>query len=115
MRRTRLLEQSLDRPADIHQAFGHHEEGLADALGTGNKGGRPGFLDLLAEVPVAVEASGREELLAETYCLQGEWLWRQVVPDMVQAGACFQQALATARRQQAKSWELRAATSLSHL
>jgi predicted ATPase len=29
--------------------------------------------------------------------------------------ACFQKALATARRQQAKSWELRAAMSLSRL
>lgn len=31
------------------------------------------------------------------------------------AGACFQQALAVARRQQAKSWELRAVTSLARL
>ena len=34
---------------------------------------------------------------------------------MPQAEACFQQALAVARRQQAKSWELRAAMSLSRL
>ena len=33
----------------------------------------------------------------------------------VEAEACFQQALAVARRQQAKSWELRAATSLARL
>ena len=32
-----------------------------------------------------------------------------------QAEACFHRALALARRQQAKSWELRAATSLSRL
>ena len=32
-----------------------------------------------------------------------------------EAEACFQQALAIARRQQAKSWELRAATSLAQL
>ena len=32
-----------------------------------------------------------------------------------QAEACFQQALAVARRQQAKSWELRTAVSLSRL
>jgi predicted ATPase len=38
-----------------------------------------------------------------------------VAPDAVQAEACFQQALAIARRQQAKSWELRAAMSLSRL
>ena len=34
---------------------------------------------------------------------------------MPQAEACFQQALDVARRQQAKSWELRAAMSLSRL
>jgi predicted ATPase len=34
---------------------------------------------------------------------------------VAQAEACFQQALAVARRQQAKSWELRAAMSLSRL
>jgi predicted ATPase len=34
---------------------------------------------------------------------------------MAQAEACFQQALAIAHRQQAKSWELRAAMSLSRL
>ena len=39
----------------------------------------------------------------------------QAVPDAAQAEACFQQALAIARRQQAKSWELRAAMSLSRL
>jgi predicted ATPase len=36
-------------------------------------------------------------------------------PDAAQVEACFQQALAIARRQQAKSWELRAAMSLSRL
>ena len=40
---------------------------------------------------------------------------QQAVPDAVQAEACFQQALAIARRQRAKSWELRAAMSLSQL
>jgi predicted ATPase len=34
---------------------------------------------------------------------------------VAQAEACFQQALTVARRQQAKSWELRAAMSLSRL
>jgi predicted ATPase len=42
-------------------------------------------------------------------------LLRQAVPDAPQAGACFQQALAVARRQQARSLELRAAMSLSRL
>ena len=72
-------------------------------------------LRLLAEALTAFEASGRGDLLAEAYRLQGELLLRQAVPDAAQAEACFQQALAIARRQQAKSWELRAAMSLSRL
>jgi predicted ATPase len=72
-------------------------------------------LGLLAEARTALEASERGDLLAEAYRLQGELLQRQDVPDAAQAEACFQQALAIARRQQAKSWELRAATSLARL
>jgi predicted ATPase len=69
-------------------------------------------------------------LLAEVYRLQGELLIQArgkslraggVTPSTglqtrgAEAEACFQQALAIARRQQAKSWELRAALSLSRL
>jgi predicted ATPase len=54
-------------------------------------------------------------MVAEAYRLQGTLLLRQAAPDAVQAEASFQQALAIARRQQAKSWELRAAVSLSRL
>jgi predicted ATPase len=86
---------------------------LADALGhTGQvEEGRR----LLAEALAELEATGQGDLLAEAYRLQGELLLRQAVPDAAQAEACFQQALAIARRQQAKSWELRAATSLARL
>lgn len=70
-------------------------------------------LCLLAEALVAFEASGRGDLLAEAYRLQGELLLRQ--EQAAQAEACFQQALAVARRQQAKSWELRVAMSLARL
>ena len=52
---------------------------------------------------------------AEAYRLQGELLLRQRTPDAAQAEVCFQQALTVARSQQAKSWELRAATSLARL
>jgi predicted ATPase len=54
-------------------------------------------------------------MLAEAYRLQGEFLLCQAIPDAPQAEACFQQALAIACRQQAKSWELRTAMSLSRL
>jgi class 3 adenylate cyclase/predicted ATPase len=72
-------------------------------------------LRLLAEALAALEASGRGDLLAEAYRLQGELLLRQTTQDAAQAEAYFQQALTIARRQQAKSWELRAAMSLSRL
>jgi hypothetical protein len=60
-------------------------------------------LRLLAEALTTLEASARGDLLAEAYRLQGELLLRQAVPDAVRAEACLQQALAIARRQQAKS------------
>jgi class 3 adenylate cyclase/predicted ATPase len=111
--------------AQLHQ-------GMAVALATGQELSRPlclmlraeaaghvgqivEGLGLLAEVRTALEASERGDLLAEAYRLQGELLQRQDVPDVAQAEVCFQQALAIARRQQAKSWELRAATSLARL
>jgi predicted ATPase len=70
---------------------------------------------LLAEALKAMEETSQGNMLIEAYRLQGELLLRQTVPDAPQAEACFQQALAIARRQQAKSWELRAATSLARL
>jgi predicted ATPase len=70
---------------------------------------------LLAEALETFEASGRGDLRVEAYRLQGAFLLRQAVPDVAHAEACFQQALTLARRQQAKSWELRAAMSLSRL
>ena len=73
------------------------------------------MLRLLAEALTVFEASKRGDMLTEAYRLQGEFLIRQTTPDAAQAETCFQQALAIARRQQAKSWELRAATSLARL
>jgi predicted ATPase len=72
-------------------------------------------LRLLAETLSVLEASGRGDLLTEAYRLRGEFLLRQAPSDAAQAEARFQQALAVARRQQAKSWELRTAMSLSRL
>jgi predicted ATPase len=111
--------------AQLHQ-------GMAVALATGQELSRPLCLVLMAEAAghagqvaeglrwltealTAIEASGRGELLAEAYRLQGEFLLHQAGPDAAQAEVSFQQALTIARRQQAKSCELRAAMSLSRL
>jgi predicted ATPase len=86
---------------------------LAEA--TGHAGQVDEGLRLLTEALRVLEESGCGDLLAEVYRLQGELLLRRAAPDAAQAEVCFQQALAMARHQQAKSWELRAATSLSRL
>jgi predicted ATPase len=62
-----------------------------------------------------VEQTGARFWEAEVQRLTGELLLRQAVPDEEQAETCFQQALDVARRQQARSLELRAAISLSRL
>ena len=45
----------------------------------------------------------------------GDFCSLRLVHDTPHAETCFHQALDIARRQQAKSWELRAATSLARL
>lgn len=52
---------------------------------------------------------------AEAYRLKGELLVGKCGPDATQAEACYRKALAVAGHQQAKSWELRAAMSMSRL
>ena len=51
----------------------------------------------------------------ELYRLKGALLLGQAHPDAPQAETCFHHALDIARRQPAKSFELRAAISLAHL
>jgi predicted ATPase len=86
---------------------------LADA--TGHTGQIEDGLRLLAEALTVLKANGQGDGLAEAYRLRGILLLRQPTPDATQAEACFQQALTVARHQQARSWELRAAMSLSRL
>ena len=72
-------------------------------------------MPLLAEALAMVDTTGERASEAELHRLHGELLLRQAVPEAQTAEACFQQALAIARRQQAKWWELRAAMSLARL
>jgi class 3 adenylate cyclase/predicted ATPase len=70
-------------------------------------------LETVAEALQWVERNDERLYEAEAHRIKGELLLRQDGPD--EAENCFQEALAVARRQQAKSWELRAATSLARL
>jgi len=72
-------------------------------------------LAVLAEARAVLDTTEVRHYAAELYRLKGALLLQQAVPDAAQAEACFHQALDVARQQQAKSWELRAATSLARL
>jgi predicted ATPase len=52
---------------------------------------------------------------AELHRIRGELLRSQSLDNHTEAETCFQKALEVARSQHAKSWELRAATSLARL
>jgi predicted ATPase len=110
----------------------HIRQGLTVYQGTGTKLYCPYCLALLAE---AYGQAGQPEagleplaealaLIAETeerwweaelYRLQGTLRLQLPSPDIPQVEACFQQALAVARGQQARALELRAALHLGRL
>ncbi|HTI75660.1 MAG TPA: AAA family ATPase [Mycobacterium sp.] len=119
--------------------LGQVSEGIADIrkalegrLATGTRAVLPRFLASLGEaygmagrIEEGLEAmeqavqtvQDNDERLyeAEVYRLKGELLLMRSVPDVMAAQACFRQAIDVARRQQAKSWELRAAVALGRL
>ena len=68
------------------------------------------------EATRAVETTKETMFEAEVYRIAGEIaLLKSPEPDAAKAEAYFERALAVAREQQAKSWELRAAMSLARL
>jgi predicted ATPase len=85
--------------AEVADRLGHPEEGL----------------QALTEAYTLVEQHEERYWEAEVCRLRGVLLLRQPVPQPEEAEAWLQQALDVARRQQAKSLELRAAMSLSRL
>jgi predicted ATPase len=85
--------------ADVCDHLGHTADGL----------------QALAEAHTLVEQQEERWWEAEIHRLRGVLLLRQPETPQAEAEACFQQALDIARRQEAKSLELRAAMSLSRL
>ncbi len=70
-------------------------------------------LKVLSEALAFVDRTGERFYEAELYRLKGELLLGQA--DQFEAEASFRQAIEVARRQQAKSWELRATISMARL
>jgi predicted ATPase len=64
--------------------------------------------------PKRIVLSGTQKQ-PEMYRLKGALLLQQSSDNSTAAATCFQQAITIAQSQQAKSWELRAATSLARL
>jgi predicted ATPase len=134
-----LLAQATPLRGWALAARGHGEEGitqiqqsLAAYQATGAAAYQPYHLALLAEASAQVGQTAEAlEALAEALAtlaksrarwweaeldrLRGELLLQHAVAQPGEAEACFQQALDIARRQQAKSLELRAAMSLARL
>jgi len=107
-------------------------QGLRAYRATGAEIQRPHFLALLAEAYgimgqpeeglmaltealTLVDTTGERWYQSELYRLKGALLLQQNSDNQVEAEACFHKALAIARSQQAKSFELRTATSLARL
>ena len=82
-------------------------------------GQRAEGLSLLAEALAAADKTGEGHYEAELYRLKGELTLQSEVQSLTArskaAEVCFHTALDIARQQSAKSWELRAATSLARL
>jgi predicted ATPase len=85
--------------ADVSAHLGHTEDGL----------------QALAEAHTLIEQHEERYWEAEVSRLRGVLRLRQPGTPQDEAETCFQQALAIARRQEAKALELRAATSLARL
>ena len=108
------------------------QKGVHDLVAGGTRWVRPQFLGLLAEAHglhgqpdeglarldealTAVRETGERFCESNLHRLQGELLLQRGEDNHPGAEACFQEALNVARQQEAKSWELRAATSLARL
>jgi tetratricopeptide (TPR) repeat protein len=69
----------------------------------------------ISEALALIEESNQRGIEAEVHRVAGEIALKSPQPDIAKAEADFGRALAVARQQQAKSWELRAAMSLARL
>ncbi len=126
---------SLTQQGEIEEGVRRIRQGSADWQATGAVSHRPFQLALLAEalgrqrrfeegLTALAEAQNLASVTGERFCeaelhrLRAEFLGRQAtgaagVPDQAEVENCFRQALSVARRQGARSLELRAAVRLS--
>ena len=116
----------------VAEGLAEMQQGLADYRATGAEMWSPYFLGLLADASrrgdraqeglgfvddalTQIQHTGGRWIEAELHRVRGELLLAGSEPDQQEAELCFQQALALARDQNARLWELQAATSLARL
>src|SRR5262249_55803537 len=85
------------------------------AEGHGTRGQPEAGLMALAEALTLTDTTGERWYEPELHRLKGELLLQQKFDNQAEAETCFQQAISIAQSQHAKSWELRASTSLARL
>ena len=69
----------------------------------------------ISEALTTIDTTGERWFEAEVDRVAGKIALKSPEPDAAKAEAYFERALAVARQQQAKSWELRAAMSMARL
>jgi predicted ATPase len=123
---------ALAQQGEVTEGIAQIREGFAGFRATGAELTWPWWLATLAEACgqvgqldeglraveealAAVQQNEEGHYEAEVYRLKGELLLQKAPAHQEAAEAQFQQALTVARRQQAKSWELRTAMSLARL
>lgn len=129
---TALRGWALAEQRDVAAGLTQMQQGTAGLRATGNETLLPWLLAALGEaqgkarhveeglVAVAealgwVERNEERSVEAELRRLQGELLLAGAPDNLAEAEACFRHAMGVARSQGARSWELRAATSLARL
>jgi adenylate cyclase len=123
---------ALAMQGQVSKGIEQIRQGMTDHQARGAASNRTVFLALLADVCkldgqveaglcaldealVVVDQMGERWYEAELYRLRGDLLLSQSLDNAAKAESCFHQSLEIARRQEAKSWELRAATSVARL
>ena len=83
---------------------------LAEPAGSSKKHGA-----FIEQAKTSIGETNERWCEAEIHRIAGELALTSLTPDAAEAEVYFERALAVARQQQAKSWELRAAMSLARL
>jgi predicted ATPase len=105
------LEANRATGQELNQSYGLAI--LAEAYG--QAGRYEAGLTAVTEALMAVNNMEERWCEAELHRLQGELLLQLSSDNHTEAESCYQKAITIAQNQSAKSWELRATTSLSRL